>query len=83
MGDQEIGRGELGRSGATGGGMDVPLLLEEVIQDGKFLPTRPLVTVAEPGNLSAPPGGVCRMLIPTSGLPLVGGPANPPAQQGL
>ena len=63
--------------------METPLWLEVVIQAGKFLSIRPLATVADPGNMSAPPGGVCRMLIPTKGMPLVGGPAKPLAQQGL
>ena len=80
--DQEIGSGELGSKGATGGGMDVPLLFAEVIQDGEFLPTLPLVTMAEPGKIPGPPGEVCRMVIPPGGLPLVGGPAKPLAQHG-
>ena len=83
VGDHEIGSGELGSRGATGGGMDTPLWLEVVIHAGKFLPIRPLVTVADPGKMSPPPGGVCRRLIPLNGAPLAGGPAKPLAQQGL
>ena len=83
VGDHEIGSGELGSRRATGGGMETPLWLEVVIHAGKFLPIRPLVTVADPGKISPPPGGVCRRLIPLKGTPLVGGPAKPLAQQGL
>ena len=82
-GDHEIGRGELGSKGATGWGIGTPLWLGEIIQDGKFLPILPLVTVADPGNKSGPPGGVCMRLIPDMGLPRDGGPEKPLAQQGL
>ena len=64
-------------------GMDVRLLLIDVIQAGKFLPTRPLVTVAEPGKISGPPGGSCRVLTPISCCPRAGGPVKPLAQHGL
>ena len=82
-GDHEIGRGELGSKGATGWGIGTPLWLDVVIQDGKFLPILPLVTVAEPGKISGPPGGVCVRLIPEMALPRAGGPEKPLAQQGF
>ena len=82
-GDHEIGRGELGNKGATGWGIGTPLWLDVVIQDGKFLPILPFVTVADPGNMSGPPGGVCVRLMPATGLPLAGGPEKPLAQHGL
>ena len=63
--------------------MEVRLLLIDGIQGGKFLPTRPLVTVAEPGKIPGPPGGSCMVLIPIRGCPRAGGPVKPLAQQGL
>ena len=63
--------------------MEVRLLVIDVIQEGKFLPTLPLVTVAEPGKISGPPGGFGTVLIPIRGCPRAGGPVKPLAQQGL
>ena len=78
-----MGSSALGSKGATGGGMGRPLWFGEIIQEGKFLPILPLVTVADPGNSSDPPGGVCVRFIPDMGLPRAGGPEKPLAQQGL
>ena len=48
--------------------MEVRLLVIDVIQEGKCLPTLPLVTVAEPGEIPGPPGGCGTVLIPIMGL---------------
>ena len=81
VGHQEIGRGALAMSGATGGGTCFPGF-PATSHFGKFLPSRILYTSAEPENRAGEFGGFCIRLIPEVALSLLGGPTNPLAQHG-
>ena len=83
IGDEEIGSGALGRSGATGGGTGLPGVLPAVSHLGKFLPSLIFVTSEDPENSPGEFGGSGSRLIPDVDLSLLGGPAKPRAQQGL
>ena len=83
IGDHEIGSGELGRRGATGGGIGLPGFLPDVSHLGKFLPSLIFVTSADPEKNSGEFGGSGSRLIPDVDFSLLGGPPKPRAQQGL
>ena len=63
--------------------MGRPAFLPEVIHLGKFLPSRPFTTSAEPEKRSGECGGSASRLTPDVALSLLGGPTNPRAQHGL
>ena len=82
QGDQEIGSGAVGSTGAAGSGTGMPLLDLGRIQVGAFLPDLPLTTSAEPEEIPGPLLGVGLRFAPSvSNLPFAGS-RKPLEQQG-